>query len=74
MEQIIFLQIYFKIILYLYQLKNTLNFFSGTTWIDLWKPNGMSEENIENVTKSDINFARNFDDQHVIPDINFNEH
>ena len=34
----------------------------------------MSEENIENVTKSDINFARNFDDQHVIPDINFNEH
>ena len=34
----------------------------------------MSEENIENITKSDINFARTFVDQHVIPDINFNEH
>ena len=54
--------------------KKYIKFFSGTTWIDLWKPNGMSEENIENITKSDINFARTFVDQHVIPDINFNEH
>ena len=47
MEQSIFLQEYFKIIQYLYQLKN-----SGTTRIESWKPNGMSEENIENITKS----------------------
>ena len=37
--------------------KKYINNFSGTTQIDSWKPNGMSEENIENVTKSDSNFA-----------------
>ena len=34
----------------------------------------MSEENIENVTKSDSNFAPTFVDHHVLPDINFNGH
>ena len=29
----------------------------------------MSEENIENITKSDCNFAPNFVDHHVLPDI-----
>ena len=33
----------------------------------------MSEENIENITKSDRNFAPTFVDHHVLPDINFNE-
>ena len=37
--------------------KKYIKYFSGTTPIDLWKPNGMSEENIENITKSDSNFA-----------------
>ena len=34
--------------------KKYIKYFGGTTWIDLWKPNGMSEENIENITKSAI--------------------
>ena len=36
--------------------------------------NGMSEENIENTTKSDKNFAPSFVDHHLLPDINFNGH
>ena len=32
----------------------------------------MLEENIENITKSDGNFAASFVDYHVLPDINFN--
>ena len=32
----------------------------------------MSEENIENITKSDSNFAPTFVDHHLLPDINFN--
>ena len=34
----------------------------------------MSGENIENITKSDRNFAPNFLNYHVIQDINFNGH
>ena len=34
----------------------------------------MSEENTENITKSDSNFAPTFVDHHVLPDINFNGH
>ena len=34
----------------------------------------MSEENIENLTKSDRNFALSFFGHHVLPDINFNGH
>ena len=34
----------------------------------------MSEENIENITKSDSNFAPTFVDHHVLPDINVNGH
>ena len=54
--------------------KKYIKYFSGTTLIDMWKSNGMSEENIENVTKSDSDFAPTFVDHHVIPDINFNGH
>ena len=36
--------------------------------------NEMSEENIENITKSDSNFAPNFVDHYLLPDINFNGH
>ena len=39
--------------------KKYINYFSGTTWIELWKSKGMLEENIENITKSDsTNFCR----------------
>ena len=34
----------------------------------------MSEENIENITKSDSNFAPIFVEHHLLPDINFNGH
>ena len=38
------------------------------------KSNGMSEKNIENITKSDSNFALTFVDPHLLPDMNFNGH
>ena len=34
----------------------------------------MSKENIENITKSDSNFAPTFVDHHIFPDIDFNKH
>ena len=34
----------------------------------------MSEENIENITKSDSNFASFFVNHQPLPDINFNGH
>ena len=34
----------------------------------------MSKEHIENITKSDSNFAPTFVDHHLLPDINFNGH
>ena len=34
----------------------------------------MSDENIENIAKSDSNFATTFVDHHVLADINFNGH
>ena len=38
------------------------------------KSNGMSEENIENINKSDSNFAATPVNHHLLPDINFNGH
>ena len=54
--------------------KKYIKYFSGTTRIDSWKFNGMSEENIENITKSVCNFAPVFVDYHVLPGIDFNGH
>ena len=51
--------------------KKYIKYFSGTTRIQSWKSNGMSEEKIENITKSDSNFAPSFVDLHVLPDIKF---
>ena len=34
----------------------------------------MSEENFENITKSESNFAPNFADHHLLPVVNFNRH
>ena len=51
-----------------------MKYFTGPTWIDSWKSNGMSEENIKNITKSDSNFPPTFVDHHALPDINFNGH
>ena len=46
----------------------------STTQIDSWKSSGISEKNIENKTKSKINFAPAFVDHHVLPDVNSNGH
>ena len=54
--------------------KKYIKYFSGTSCIDLWKSNGISDKNIENITKSDSNIAPTFVDHHLLPDINFNEH
>ena len=54
--------------------KKYTKYFSGTTQIDSFKSNGMPAENIENITKSDSNFAPTFVDHHVLPDTNFNKH
>ena len=34
----------------------------------------MSDENVENITKSDSNFAPTFVHHHSLPDMNFNGH
>ena len=51
-----------------------IKYFHGTTIIYSWNSNGMSEERIENVTKSDKNFAQCFVDHYILPDINFSGH
>ena len=55
MEQNIFLPEYSQIMWCLCQQKKCTEYFSGTTRIESRKSNGMSEENIENMTKSDSN-------------------
>ena len=52
--------------------KKYFKYFTGTTRNESWKSNGMSEEIIENITKSDSNFAPTFVDHHLLSDINFN--
>ena len=54
--------------------KKFIKYFSANTQINLWKSNGMLEENIENITKWDNTFARNFVNQYVLSSINFNRH
>ena len=54
--------------------KKHFKYFSGTTQIDSQKSNGISEEYIEKITKSERNFTPTFVDHHLLPDINFNEH
>ena len=46
-----------------------IKYFIGTTRIKSWKSNGMSEENIENITKSETNFAPTFVDHHLLPEM-----
>ena len=54
--------------------KKYIKYLYGTTWINLWESSGMSEGNIENITKSDSNLAPKFDNHHLLPDMNFNGH
>ena len=64
----------FQIYLAFIPAKKYTNYFSGITRIGFWKSNGMSGGNIENITKSDSNFALTSFDHHLLPDINFNGH
>ena len=50
-----------------------IKYFSDTTQINSWKSNGISEENSENTTESDSNFAPTFINP-VSPFLNFNGH
>ena len=54
--------------------KKYIKYFSGTTRIDSWKSNRMSEENLKSITKSNSNFAPTFVDHHLLPDTNYNRH
>ena len=54
--------------------KKYIKYFTSTTQVESWKSNGMSEERIENITKTDSNFALTFVDNDLSPDKNFNEH
>ena len=54
--------------------KKYIKYISGTTLIESRKSNGMSEENIENITKPDSYFAPTFVDHHLFSNINFNRH
>ena len=49
-------------------------YFSGTTPINSWKSNGISEENSGNITKTSSNFAPIFVKHHVLPDVHFKGH
>ena len=54
--------------------KNYIAYFHATTRIYLWKSNAISEESVENITKSDSNFAPIFVDHHSLPNKNVNGH
>ena len=54
--------------------KKYIKYFSDTSRTDSWKSNGMSEENVENITKSDSNFAPTFVDHNLLPSMTFNGH
>ena len=54
--------------------KKYIKYFSGTTWNDSRKSSGISEENIENTTKSYSSFPPIFVDHYVLSHINFNGH
>ena len=63
MKKNILLENYFKIIWYIYPLKNVLNILVALR-IESWKSNGISGKNIKIITKSDSNFTTTFVDHH----------
>ena len=63
----------FEIYLVFMSAKKYIKYFNSTTRIGSWESNGISEENIENITKSDGSFAQTFVDHLVLTDISFNE-
>ena len=51
-----------------------IKYFSDSTQILSWQSNGMSKENIKNITKSNSNFATTYVDHNLLPGKNFHEH
>ena len=74
MGQNIFLYKIFQIYLVFVTAKKYIKHFSGSSQIEAWKSNGISEESIKNITRSDSNFTPNFVDHHLLLDTNFNGH
>ena len=54
--------------------KKCNKYFSGTTRIESWKSDEIREKSIENITKSESNFAPTFVDYHLLPARSFNGH
>ena len=54
--------------------KKYIKYFTGTTRIESWKSNIMSEESIEYITKSGSDFCPTFVDHHLLSDMNCNGH
>ena len=52
--------------------KKHIKCFSGTTRLESWKSDGMSQEKIESINKSDSNFVPALVDYHLLPDMYFN--
>ena len=65
-EQNIFLQEKRKIVYYLYQLKNTLNILVAVFGLIRGNLMECRKKKIENLTKSDRNFALTFVDHHIL--------
>ena len=74
MEQNIFLQEYYKIIQYLYQLKDTLKILVALLRLIRGNLMECQKKILKNITKSDRNFVPNYVDHHVLLDVNFNGH
>ena len=74
MEENIFFKEYFKNYLVFVSAIKKVKYFHGTTQIYSWKSNRISEENVENITKSDIDFAPTFADYHSLLYLNSNGH
>ena len=54
--------------------KKYLKYFISTTLVESWKSNGMWEERLKNITKSDSNFTPTIANHHLLPDMNFDGH
>ena len=52
--------------------KKHIKCFSGTTRLESRKSDGMTQENIESINKSDSNFVPIFVDYYLLPDMYFN--
>ena len=54
--------------------KKYIKYFNDTTRNYSWESNAISQENIENISKSDSLFAPTFVNHYILPDVDFNGH